>query len=205
MYKNFHLKHFGQWAPALFDGFILELMPPCGLHLILANHRYLWGFMYDVVNKRKMDQNIPAALKKIGCGYLAYQMEQYFNSKKKFYDGSKSLKMIGNDCRLLEENIDAFLNRQSGETLESPSARKLRQVLTLYKDFGELARDVRSTTGDVERIKSFTARAERYFKKFTSNASNSMLQRLPYLHLLRMHIGKIMVKHYELFGWCYGV
>lgn len=53
-------------------------MPPCGLHLILAHHRYLYKFMYDVINKRNMDERIPEALRKIGCGYLAYQIEQYF-------------------------------------------------------------------------------------------------------------------------------
>ena len=49
--------------------------------MILANHRYLWKFLYDLVNKRKMDHLIPVALRKIGCGYLAYQLDQYYIQK----------------------------------------------------------------------------------------------------------------------------
>ena len=53
-------------------------MPPCGLHLILAHHRYLWKFLYDVINKRQQDDMLSVSLKKIGCGYLGFQLEQYF-------------------------------------------------------------------------------------------------------------------------------
>ena len=52
--------------------------------------------------------------------------------------------MIGNDCKLLEDNIDVFLDtfikKESGETWNSPSATKLKQILTLYKSFADLAR-----------------------------------------------------------------
>ena len=67
------------------------------------------------------------------------------------------------------------------------------------------SRDIRSVTGDVDRIQTFSDRAEKYFKKFLSSAPNCMLKSLPYLHLLRNHIGNIMVEHYKLFGWGYGV
>jgi len=67
-----------------------------------------------------------------------------FFSKKKYYDGSSNLKMIGNDCKLLELNIDvfldSFLNKDKGETWQSPTATKLRQVLSLYQLFSDLAR-----------------------------------------------------------------
>ena len=62
----------------LFKGFVTSLMPPCGLHLILAHHRYLYKFMHDIVVKRGMDSMIPEALRKIGCGFLGYQVDQYF-------------------------------------------------------------------------------------------------------------------------------
>jgi len=161
----------------LFVGCIIELMPPCGLHMILANHRYLWKFLYDIVNKREMDSLIRSALRKIGCGYLAYQLEQYHKSKKKCYDGSSTLKMIGNDCKMIESNIDVFLDtfisKDKGETWESPSSAKLRQLLQLYKLFADLARDIRAVEVNKERINSFKTRAENYFQKFLVNCSSS--------------------------------
>ena len=48
-------------------------------------------------------------LHNIGYGYLAFQLDSYFKSKKTYYDGSESLTMIGNDCKLFEKNIDKFL------------------------------------------------------------------------------------------------
>ena len=54
--------------------------------------------------------------------------------------------MIGNDCKLLESNIDVFLDtfirKDSGETWSSPSAMKLKQILNLYKMFADHARYV---------------------------------------------------------------
>ena len=71
-------------------------------------------------------------------------MYTYCYSKKKHYDGSDTLKMIGNDCKLIEENIDVFLDsfiqKEKGESWESPSAIKLKQILNLYKLFADLAR-----------------------------------------------------------------
>ena len=44
--------------------------------------------------------------------------------------------MIGNDCKLLEDNIDVFLDtfikKDCGETWNSQSAIKLKQILNLY-------------------------------------------------------------------------
>lgn len=57
-----------------------------------------------VVSKRGQETQFPAALRNINCGYLAYQIETYHKSKNKFYDGSATLKMTGNDCKLLEDN-----------------------------------------------------------------------------------------------------
>jgi len=156
-----------------------------------------------------MDSLIPPALRKIGCGYLAYQLEQYHKSKKKCYDGSSTLKMIGNDCKLIELNIDVFLDnfisKDKGETWESSSASKLRQLLQLYKLFADLARDIRAVEVNEDRINSFTKRAENYFQKFLVGASSSSLNRLPYMHYLRNHTGDLMVQHMQIFGWGYGV
>lgn len=52
--------------------------------------------------------------------------------------------MIGNDCKILEENIDFFLDiflaRDKGETWKNASSIKLRLLLMLYKSFVDLAR-----------------------------------------------------------------
>ena len=62
----------------MLKGVIMELVPPCGLHLILAHHRYLWKFLHDIVSKRKQEELIPKPLRKIGCTYLAFQLDSYF-------------------------------------------------------------------------------------------------------------------------------
>ena len=59
--------------------------------------------------------------------------------------------------------------------------------------------------GDSERIGTFNVGAEKYFQKFVSSASSSMLNSLPYMHILCNHIGEFMTIHYHLFGWGYGV
>ena len=69
---------FSLQAPAIFSKFVLMLMPPCGLHLILAIHRYLWRFLYDVINKRNQDSLISEALRSVSLDFLAYQIESYF-------------------------------------------------------------------------------------------------------------------------------
>lgn len=63
-------------------------------------------------------------------------------SKKKHYDGSETLKMIGNDCKILENNIDTFLDvfvKERGDDWNSSKSLKLRQVLKLYQLFKDLA------------------------------------------------------------------
>lgn len=61
----------------LSKSFITELMVPCGLHLILAHHRYLYRFLFDVINNRKQNDIIAVALREIGCGYLAFSLDTY--------------------------------------------------------------------------------------------------------------------------------
>ena len=65
-------------APPIFSALVIDLMPPCGLHLILAVHRYLWKFLYDIINKRGQDNIISNALRHISLDYLAYQIDSYF-------------------------------------------------------------------------------------------------------------------------------
>ena len=52
--------------------------------------------------------------------------------------------MIGNDCKILEDNIDTFIYVfvRKNEEWQSESCLKLRQVYGLYKAFADLARYV---------------------------------------------------------------
>lgn len=64
-------------------------------------------------------------------------------SKKKSYDGSDTLKMIGNDCKLMEQNIDSFLDvfvQDREQSWQSQKASSLRHVLKLYQLFTDIAR-----------------------------------------------------------------
>ena len=146
----------------MFTGMITDTMLPCGLHLILAHHRYLWKFNL-INNKRDQEHLIPDGLRSISCGYLAYQYESYFKSKGKQYDGSATLKMIGNDCKLIELNIKKFLSvfikSKNGENWNSKSFLKMRQVYTLYELFADLTKDIRSTKADSKRTLTFSSRA----------------------------------------------
>jgi len=49
--------------------------------------------------------------------------------------------MIGNDTKLLEDNIDTFLSEfiVDGDSWESAKNLKLRQVLSLYRLFKDLS------------------------------------------------------------------
>ena len=115
--------------------------------------------------------------------------------------------MIGNDCVTLENNIDTFLNHfilDANDTWESEKSRKLRHILILYKDFRDLAKDIRSLTYNEERVHTFADRAENYFKKFKINALGACTAKMPYLHILRHHLGHFMTLYGNLFGWGYG-
>ena len=72
-----------------------------------------------------------------------------------------------------------------------------------YFDF--YFRDIRSIHAVEERIKSFELRAEKYFQKFLHSAALSGVERLPYFHYLRSHIGNLMEFYMEYFGWGYGM
>ena len=63
-YSNFQAK-------PLLDFIELLLIVPCGLHLILAHHRYLWNYMFDLITDRKQEDKIPQAFRHIGCHFLA--------------------------------------------------------------------------------------------------------------------------------------
>lgn len=57
--------------------FVIDTLLPCSLHCILAHHRYLWKFLFNVISNRGQEPEIPAGLRHIGCDYLAFQYESY--------------------------------------------------------------------------------------------------------------------------------
>nr|XP_047125438.1 uncharacterized protein LOC124807535 [Hydra vulgaris] len=140
------LKHYLLFqGTVLIEGLIIDFMPQCGLHLILAQHRYLWKFLFDVVNKRSQENLLSEGLKKIGCSYLAFQLDCYFKSKKKHYDGTENLRMIGNDFKILEANIDTFLTvfvENQSVSWQSQKSQKLRHILQLYNAWADLAQHI---------------------------------------------------------------
>ena len=71
-FTEFQQAHYGQYAAPLFSGLNILTMPPCGLHMILAHHRYLWSFLSDVIQRRNQGNLISTGFKKIGCTYLAF-------------------------------------------------------------------------------------------------------------------------------------
>ena len=77
--------------------------------------------------------------------------------------------MIGNDCKILENNIDTFLDvfvKDRNESWESEKTLKLKKILKLYKEFKDLTQDIRSLRADKTRAKTFIKRAELYFQSF---------------------------------------
>ena len=80
-------------------------MHPCGLHIILAHHRYSWNAVMEPIVNKNQTGLIFEAFGIIKCGYLSTQMERYYNKKSKFYDGNESLKMIGDDCKKIVKII----------------------------------------------------------------------------------------------------
>ena len=64
-------------------------------------------------------------------------------SKDKVYDGSKTLKMVGSDCKKFELGINKFvlffLMKEKGETEKSASFQKMGQISVLYQSFKDLA------------------------------------------------------------------
>ena len=76
--------------------------------------------------------------------------------------------------------------------------------MSLYHSFKDLAQDIRSTKFNAERTNSFETRAENFFRKFKKYSMGACTSRKPYLHVLREHIGKLMLFWGETINWGYG-
>ena len=112
-----------------------------------------------------------------------------FSSKKKYYDGSSTLKMIGRDCKQFESNIEKFVMifLKEGENLEHKSFHEMRTVVTLYRMFRDLAQDIRSITYNQDRVTTFQDRVEDFFVCFKRYSLGKCTSKKPYLHVLRDH------------------
>lgn len=108
-YTRTHQANFGQTSIPLFSSFAAECNVACSLHTILAIHRQMWKVVDHVISVRDQCSLLADALRAAGCDYMAYQVKSFYESKKKYYDGSETMKVTGEDCRLLEENIDKFV------------------------------------------------------------------------------------------------
>uniref|UniRef100_A0A7M5WU97 Uncharacterized protein n=2 Tax=Clytia hemisphaerica TaxID=252671 RepID=A0A7M5WU97_9CNID len=205
-YKEFIRNNLAQWAQPIFTSYIIETMPPCGLHLILAIHRYLWTYLYHIISKRGQEDQITTALRHIQLDYLAYQIECYHKSKKKMYDGSDTLKMIGNDCKIFEMNIDKFLDVfiKKGEKKTSMTYYRLRKISQLYNKFRDIARTIRSVNPSQEEVDQFETKVEDFFQKMKEFCGDDAIKRKPYLHILREHIPPILKLWFSILGWGYG-
>ena len=66
----------------------------------------------------------------------------YDFSKKKVYDGSDTLKIVGNDCITLEESAAAMLEClvDPGESINDKKYKDLHNLIKLYKLFKDIAR-----------------------------------------------------------------
>ena len=113
--------------------------------------------------------------------------------------------MIGRDCKQLELNIEGFIATllKEGETIDSKSFEGFRRVITLYRLFRDLAKDIRSINFNQARCDSFKERAEMFFKTFKRYSLGKATGRKPYLHILREHIPELM-KFWGKLGFGYG-
>ena len=208
VYTNFHHRNWGQVQTVLFPSVILETIPPCGLHLILAVHRLLWKCTVSLAKMKNQEERIAIALRKIGCKYLAYQMESYYKSKGKYYDGSDTLRMTGNDCKKFEEGVTLFIAAFtcSDDILGvSRSTVKLAQLQKIAQLFHDIATDLRSTTTTSERVTSFKKRVDQFFGQVQKYFPSEGTAKMHYMHVLRDHVPGLMEFWFTALNWGYGM
>jgi len=113
--------------------------------------------------------------------------------------------MIGQDCKQFEINIEKFIScfLKTGESVSDRSFEKMRNIITLYRMFRDIAVDIRSTSVDWDGINSFQTRVDKFFSTFKKFTSGKSTGRKPYLHILREHIADTM-KFWAVVGFGYG-
>ena len=206
-YTEFHHSHFGQVSSFLFTSLCQPTMPPCSLHLILAMHRIFWKIIHTFTKARRQEHLLPAILRQLGCHYMAFQLESYVRSKGKTFDGSATLRFTGNDCKKLEEGVDYFCNffcSSIGE-IDEESTTKIRQFNELVRFWKPIAKELRDIETTSERVQAFSHHVQTFATKLISIFPSECSEKMIYFHLLRDHVGELMVFWFELMGWGYGV
>ena len=83
------------------------------------------------------------------------------------------MKMTGENCCLLEVNIWKFADILCrGKPISDPLNKTLKNIVMLYTKFHDIAQDLQSTSGNLERAQTFKHRGTTFMKSF------SALQRL---------------------------
>ena len=100
--------------------------------------------------------------------------------------------------------LQSFITNSPGDGWRDERNTKLRQVLAIYNCFADLAQDLRSKTYDADRCESFSTRVEVFVTKLFYNGLSACSVKMPYLHILRNHVGDFMQLYGQLFGWGYG-
>ena len=207
VYTAFHQNHYGQIATLLLPSLVQETVPPCALHLILAMHRQFWKIIHSFTKSRKQETLIVPALKKIGCFYMAFQMESYVKTKGKQYDGSTTLRLTGNDCKRLEDNIDRFIETFIHQS--SASGGQARTKVELFRElvllWRPIAHELRDHTTTTHRLEAFNGHVEVFAKQLVGQFPTECSEKMVYFHILRDHVWPIMKFWFNTTGWGYGV
>ena len=205
-YKAWYQKNQGQTGRPLLNCLFVEANPPCALHLHLSLHRRLWKKISAMAKTRNQEDLLPKALASVGCTYLAFQVEHYFKSKKKHYDGSDTLKMTGVDCIRLEEQIEKFalFFVRPGQTLSDRSCVELRHLIELFQLVRDITREMRALETTMERINTFRKNVDKLMELMVAVCPAESVTKVPYLHVLRDHVANIMEFWFRSLGWGYG-
>lgn len=89
--------------------------------------------------------------------------------------------------------------------ISAPQNLLLRQIAKMYQLFRDLAKDLRSTSGDLSRAKSYRARVLHFLKFIQSFGLIASMHKVTYVHLLVDHIPTWMELWCEVLGFGYGI
>ena len=90
---------------------------------------------------------------------MALQMESYAKSRGKIYNGSSNLRKMRNDCKRLEEGIDAFcavfLVSTNEDRSTNRSTTKITLLCSLLKEWRPISAELWDTTTTAEHVAAF--------------------------------------------------
>ena len=92
-----------------------------------------------------------------------------------------------------------------GQPLSHASNKKLQDIVSLYVKFSDLAQDLRSTSGNMQRARTFKRRVTAFVKLFQKVGTHDCTKRVMYIHALLDHIPGWILLWCDLMDWGYGV